>query len=170
MPVCCECCVLSGRCLCDELITRPEESYRVWCVVVWDLETSWIRRPWPTGDWKKKEKKKKTIFAVCGFRLCALGKTRFPVQPSSLLSCLITHPCLLEAFCGGKYCLQSRVACAPYASIQDGYRILKTVIWVPQSRGRLDAACMYECIRGRCEACRPPRQAYNLGLTQTHTV
>jgi hypothetical protein len=25
---CCECCVLSGRGLCDELITRPEESYR----------------------------------------------------------------------------------------------------------------------------------------------
>ena len=28
--VCCECCVLSGRGLCDELITRPEESYRLW--------------------------------------------------------------------------------------------------------------------------------------------
>jgi hypothetical protein len=25
--VCFECCVLSGRDLCDELITRPEESY-----------------------------------------------------------------------------------------------------------------------------------------------
>ena len=34
------CCVLSGRGLCDELITRPEESYRVWYVVVCDLETS----------------------------------------------------------------------------------------------------------------------------------
>jgi hypothetical protein len=31
------------------LITRPEESCRLWCVVVCDLETSWIRRPWPTG-------------------------------------------------------------------------------------------------------------------------
>jgi hypothetical protein len=31
--VLCECCVLSGRDLCDELITRPEESYRLWCVV-----------------------------------------------------------------------------------------------------------------------------------------
>jgi hypothetical protein len=38
MFVCCECCVLSGRDLCDELITRPEESYRLWCVVVSDLE------------------------------------------------------------------------------------------------------------------------------------
>jgi len=25
----CECCVLSGRGLCDELITRLEESYRL---------------------------------------------------------------------------------------------------------------------------------------------
>ena len=33
--VCCECRVLSGRGLCEELITRPEESYRLWCVVVW---------------------------------------------------------------------------------------------------------------------------------------
>jgi hypothetical protein len=32
MSVCCECCVLSGRGLCDELVPRPEESYRVWCV------------------------------------------------------------------------------------------------------------------------------------------
>jgi hypothetical protein len=28
---------LSGRGLCDELITRPEESYRLWCFVVCDL-------------------------------------------------------------------------------------------------------------------------------------
>jgi len=49
MFVCCECCVLSGRGLCDELITRPEESYKLHCVVVCDLETSWMRRPCPTG-------------------------------------------------------------------------------------------------------------------------
>jgi len=69
MFVCRECCVLSGRGLCDELITSPEESYRLWCVVVCDLETSWMRKPWPTGGclakkkctnwnkikWKKKE-------------------------------------------------------------------------------------------------------------------
>jgi hypothetical protein len=41
MFVCCVCCVLSGRYLCDELITRPEESYRLWRVVVCDHETSW---------------------------------------------------------------------------------------------------------------------------------
>jgi hypothetical protein len=38
--------VLSGRGLCDELITRPEESYRLWCVVVCDLETSRIGAPY----------------------------------------------------------------------------------------------------------------------------
>ena len=32
--------MFSGRGLCDELITRPEESYRLWRVVVCDLETS----------------------------------------------------------------------------------------------------------------------------------
>ena len=44
MDVCCECCVLSGRGLCDGLITRPEESYRLWRVVVCDQETSNTRR------------------------------------------------------------------------------------------------------------------------------
>ena len=32
------CFVLSSRGLCDKLITRPEESYRLWCVVVCDLQ------------------------------------------------------------------------------------------------------------------------------------
>ena len=49
MFVYCECCVLAGRGLRDGLIPRPEESYRLWCVVVCDLEISWMRRPWPTG-------------------------------------------------------------------------------------------------------------------------
>ena len=38
MPVCCECCVLSGRGLCDELLIRPGESYRQWCVAECDLK------------------------------------------------------------------------------------------------------------------------------------
>jgi len=53
MFVCCECCVLSGRGLCDGLITRPEESYRLWRVVVYDHETSKTRRLKPaTRLWK----------------------------------------------------------------------------------------------------------------------
>jgi len=48
------CFVLSGRGLCNELITRPEESYRMWCVVECDLETSWMRRPLPIGGCRAK--------------------------------------------------------------------------------------------------------------------
>jgi len=45
--------VLSGRGLCDGLITRPEESYRMWYVAVCDKETSKTRRLKPaTGLWK----------------------------------------------------------------------------------------------------------------------
>ena len=44
--VCCERRVLSGRGLCDELITRLEESYRLCCVVVCDLETSRMGAPY----------------------------------------------------------------------------------------------------------------------------
>ena len=42
--VCCECRVLSGRGLCDELITRLEESYRLCCVVV--CESEYTRSVW----------------------------------------------------------------------------------------------------------------------------
>jgi hypothetical protein len=59
MSVCYECCVLSSRGLCDELISRPEESYRLWPVFVCDLEkqTSWMRRPRPTKGLSRQEEK-----------------------------------------------------------------------------------------------------------------
>ena len=41
-------CVVRQRSL-PVLITRSDESYRLYCVFVCDLETSWMRRPWPTG-------------------------------------------------------------------------------------------------------------------------
>jgi hypothetical protein len=53
MFVCCECYVLSDRGLWDGLITRPEESYRLWRGVVFDQETSKTRRLKPvSGLWK----------------------------------------------------------------------------------------------------------------------
>ena len=59
--------MLSGRGLCDELITLPEESYRLWCVVVCDLETSRMRRPWPTGGGGLScQKQKKKFESVIG--------------------------------------------------------------------------------------------------------
>ena len=57
MSVCCECCVLSDRGICDKLITRPEQSYRLWCIVVCDLETSRMRRPWSALGRSATEKK-----------------------------------------------------------------------------------------------------------------
>jgi hypothetical protein len=57
----CECCVLSGRGLCDELVPRPEESYRV-CVSLW----SWSLEQWgglgPQGAVESLEKK--VIFSM----------------------------------------------------------------------------------------------------------
>jgi hypothetical protein len=61
MSVCCECSVLSGRGLCDELITRPEESYWLWCVVECDLETSRTRRPWPAWVAAPQKKEIKSV-------------------------------------------------------------------------------------------------------------
>jgi len=55
--------VLSGRGLCDELITRPEESYRLWCVVVCDLITSRMRRPWLALGRSATEKKVEDIWS-----------------------------------------------------------------------------------------------------------
>jgi hypothetical protein len=44
MLVCCEWCMLLGRGLCDGLISRPVESYRMWHFVVCDQETSKTRK------------------------------------------------------------------------------------------------------------------------------
>ena len=38
------------------LINRPEEFYWMWCVVVCDLETSWMRDTWPTEGCRAKSK------------------------------------------------------------------------------------------------------------------
>ena len=47
MSICCECFVLSSRGLCDGLIIRLEESYRLCCVVVCDLENLTNEEPYP---------------------------------------------------------------------------------------------------------------------------
>jgi len=64
MFVCCECCVLSGRGLCDELITRPEESYRLWCVIVYDLENL-VNEEAMTCVGLQRHKKKKNKKTLC---------------------------------------------------------------------------------------------------------
>ena len=88
MSVCCECCVLSGRSLCGELITRPEESYRLRCVVLCNLETSWMRRPWPAGGCcAKKERKKEAAILRRLIPLChyMINQKNMPVQLQSYI-------------------------------------------------------------------------------------
>jgi hypothetical protein len=72
MFLCCECCVLSGWGLCDELITGPEESYRLWCNVVCDLETSRMRRPWPALGRSATEKRMYIYIYIC---VCVSGSS-----------------------------------------------------------------------------------------------
>jgi len=82
---------LSGRGLCDELITRPEESYRLWCVVVCDLETSKMRRPWPSLGRSAAGKNNKVV-PKCGSRyvlmsvvcLSMIMKPRYQRDPGLL--------------------------------------------------------------------------------------
>ena len=45
--VSCERCVLSGRDVCNVVITRSEGSYRMWCVVVCDLKPAACGRHGP---------------------------------------------------------------------------------------------------------------------------
>jgi hypothetical protein len=52
MSVCCECCVLSGRGLCDGLITRPGKSYRRALCLSVIVKPRKIRRPRPLSHWK----------------------------------------------------------------------------------------------------------------------
>jgi hypothetical protein len=61
MSVCCVLCVVR----CDELITCPEDPYRLWCVVVCDQETSRMRRPWPAWGRSATEKNGTVNCAAC---------------------------------------------------------------------------------------------------------
>ena len=72
---------VSGRGPCGELLTRPEESNRLWCVVVFDLETSGMRRPWPTGGCCAKRNKHKSFLLTWQSRnSTALTKRSFLYQ------------------------------------------------------------------------------------------
>ena len=64
MFVYCECRVLSGRGLCDELITRPGESYRLCCVVVCDLENLKNEEAMTRVASQRHEKKSLRLFKV----------------------------------------------------------------------------------------------------------
>ena len=63
MFVCCECCVLSGRGLCDGLITRPEESYRLWCVCVSVISKNLKNEEAIAHDWAASAIEKKLLIS-----------------------------------------------------------------------------------------------------------
>jgi hypothetical protein len=63
----CLLCVLSGRGLCDELITRPEEPYQLWCIVVCGQETSWYEEAIACAGLQSQ--KKKVTFIKAQFQI-----------------------------------------------------------------------------------------------------
>jgi hypothetical protein len=102
VSVCCECCVLSGRVLCDELITRQEESYRLCCVIVCDLGTLWMRRPWPTeGAFVTKNKQTKNhslhFITICYSTWKWLTATIITEQDSETYTADISHRSICKA-------------------------------------------------------------------------
>jgi hypothetical protein len=91
MFFCCEYCVLSGRGLCDELITRPEESYRMWCVVVCDLETSRMRRPRLALGLIATEKKSYTTPITAVFSGYFTLRIRYRTHVSAWFAAIMKH-------------------------------------------------------------------------------
>jgi hypothetical protein len=84
MSVCCECCVSSGRGLCDELVTRSEESYRV-CVC--DRDASIMRRSWPTGGCCAMGEKKRINCLQLSRYLCGVPLSSHHTLHSLYLVC-----------------------------------------------------------------------------------
>jgi len=64
------------------LITRPEESYRLWCVIVCDLETSKMRRPWPALSRSTTATKKKKIYIYIHTHTHILAAYTLPMRTS----------------------------------------------------------------------------------------
>ena len=95
------------RSVCDRLITRPEDSYWLWCVVVCDLETSSrMRRPWPTGGcgaigggkwlkWYDKNRGFKKLYKN------DMGITTYFTSPCKRFDCMVwkCHMSYLPAVC-----------------------------------------------------------------------
>ena len=63
--------------LCDEPITRPEESYRLWCVVVCYLETPKMKRPFPAlGRSAKRQNKNGKVHSFDSFNVVTSIKVK----------------------------------------------------------------------------------------------
>jgi hypothetical protein len=91
MSVSCECCVLSGRGLCVGLITRPEESYRVWCVWVW----SWsVDNEYALAHWGLLRHGEEGVGEI---RICVLRNVGTQEGNDSVSNCVLRHQVLSAA-------------------------------------------------------------------------
>ena len=96
MCVCCECCVWSGRGLSDGLITRPEESYRLWCFWMW----SWIldnegalAHCGAVAPLKKNLSANKVVIVFCrSVLLCSFNCITGTIHVTEGYSCLSRRP------------------------------------------------------------------------------
>jgi hypothetical protein len=116
MLVCCECCVLWGRVLCDELITCPEVSYRVWCVVC-GLESSWMRRAcWPQNKHQTKMHFRAVIVQPLGTRCLLRPNIRRALELFlwSLCVCVCVFVCGLSEV---RFKVKEVFVCCSVASI-----------------------------------------------------
>ena len=87
MYVCCERYVLSGIGLCDELITSPEESYRLWCVVVCDLENLVNEEALAHWGLSRPKIKKRTIDSfICGFFNDIVSKANYRTSKATMIA------------------------------------------------------------------------------------
>ena len=66
-------CVVRG--ICDESVTRPRESYRLWCCDVFDLDIWRMRRPWPALGRSTRGEEKYWLRII---HLCVSTTKRFP--------------------------------------------------------------------------------------------
>jgi len=81
--VSCECCELSGRGLCDELFSRPEESYRLWCVWVW----SWSLLEEAVTQWSSGTKRTQIRLDPSGLLKGVRSKTSGNIKSWQLVLC-----------------------------------------------------------------------------------
>ena len=96
--------MLTGRGLCDELITRPEESYRLWCVVMCDLETSRMGAPYTYDISRLRVKEQEHLYK--DFRRCkpffVFHAVRVELQTSYFTIRKVTQKFFRVAASGGK--------------------------------------------------------------------
>ena len=113
ISVYCDCCVLSGTDLCVGLISRPEESCRLWCVCVW----SWsfgneeVLAQWGLLSLRKSDPPSEALriwISVVWFRASYISKWKHQLDAtilkyfislnSSLYMFRVLHPPIIRSF------------------------------------------------------------------------